>query len=335
MAEAPPASPVVGVDVGGTKILARIVDPSRPLAPLAVERVDTPRGSDRIVTAIADLVDHVAAEAGVDAVAAVGVGAPGLIDRAGVVRAAPNLSGVRELDLRGALAARVGVPVVVDNDATCAMVAEHRLGVAAGTRYACLVTLGTGIGGGLVIDGSLARGADGMAGEPGHMVVDPNGPLCPCGRRGCWERFASGSGLGRLAREAAQAGRVARALALAGGDPEDVRGEHVSRAALEGDPDALEVVRDFSWWLALGLANLATLLDPEVMVIGGGLAAVGPLLLDPTREAFVGHLMGEGHRAAVRVELAALGPEAGAVGAALLAADHAADVAARAGSPPA
>ena len=325
MAAASPASPVAGIDVGGTKILARVVDPQRPLDALAAERVDTPRGAERIVAAIADLVDHVAARAGIAAVAAVGVGAPGLIDRSGVVRAAPNLSGVRELDLHGALTTRVGMPVVVENDATCAMVAEHRLGAASGADHACLVTLGTGIGGGLVINGDLVRGADGMAGEPGHMVVDPNGPPCPCGRRGCWERFASGSGLGRLAREAAEAGRAERAVALAGGDPEDVRGEHLSRAAMEGDPDALEVVRDFSWWLALGLANLATLLDPEVMVIGGGLAAVGPLLLDPTREAFAGHLMGGGHRTPVRVELAQLGPEAGAIGAALLAADLAAE----------
>lgn len=315
------ANLVAGVDVGGTKILARVVDPRRPLDALATARVDTPRGADRIVAAIVELVDRAAGLAATDAVAAIGVGAAGLVSRSGILRTAPNLPGVAELDLRGALAAATGIGVVVENDATCAMVAEHRAGAATGAAHACLVTLGTGIGGGLVVDGRLVRGADGLAGEPGHMVVDPSGPPCPCGRRGCWERFASGSGLGRLAREAAEAGRADRVVALAGGDTEDVRGEHLTRAALEGDPDALEVMREFAWWVALGLANLATLLDTQVMVIGGGLAAAGPLLLDPAREAFAAHLLGGNHRPPVEVVLAELGPDAGAIGAAFLAAD--------------
>jgi glucokinase len=312
---------VVGVDLGGTKVLARVVDPARPLDALATARVDTPRGPDAIVAAIADLVARVGGLAGGPPPVAVGVGAAGLVGDGGVVRTAPNLPGVVGLELGARLEAVLGRPVVVENDATCAMVAEHRAGAAAGFDHACLVTLGTGIGGGLIIDGRLVRGAGGLAGEPGHVVVDPNGPPCPCGRRGCWERFASGSGLGRLAREAAEAGRADRVVALAGGDPEGVRGEHLTRAALEGDPDALEVMRTFAWWVALGLANLAALLDTEVLVIGGGLVAAGPLLLDPTREAFAKHLLGFSQRAPVSVVLAALGPEAGAIGAAFLAAD--------------
>ncbi len=149
-----------------------------------------------------------------------------------------------------------------------------------------LVTLGTGIGGGLIVGDELVRGAAGFAGEPGHMVVDPNGPPCPCGRRGCWERYASGSGLGRLGREAAEAGRAGAVVALAGGDPEAVRGEHVTAAAAGGDPEALAVMADFAWWVALGMANLVNLLDPEVVIIGGGLAEAGELLLGPTRAAF-------------------------------------------------
>lgn len=312
---------VAGIDIGGTKILGRVVDPSRPLDALATARIDTPRGGERIVAAVADLVEHLARLAGTGSVDAVGVGVAGLVDHAGVLRTAPNLPGVVELDVRQALLAATGVAVAVENDATCAMVAEHRAGAAAGARDACLVTLGTGIGGGLVVDGRLVTGATGLAGEPGHLVVDPTGPPCPCGRRGCWERFASGSGLGRLAREAAEAGRADRVVELAGGGAESVRGEHLTRAALEGDPDALEVMREFAWWVALGLANLATLLDPEVLVIGGGLAAAGPILLDPAREAFAGHLLGARHRQPVSVVLAALGPDAGAIGAAYLAAD--------------
>ena len=312
---------VAGIDVGGTKILGRVVDPAAPLEVLATERVDTPLGGDRIVAAIAELAARLASSAGVGRLAAIGVGAPGLVSRAGVVVTSPNLPGVHELDLRGALRAATGTEVVVENDATCAMVAEHRAGAAVGAHHACLVTLGTGIGGGLVVEGEVVRGANGFAGEPGHMVVDPTGPKCPCGRRGCWERFASGSGLGRLAREAAEAGRAAAVVALAGGDTQDVRGEHLSRAALDGDPEALDVMREYAWWVALGLANLATLLDPEVMVLGGGLAAAGPVLIEPAREAFAGHLLGATARPSVSLVIAELGPDAGAIGAAFLAAD--------------
>src|SRR5439155_4267659 len=138
---------------------------------------------------------------------------------------APNLPGVAELPLRARLSLRLGLPVQVDNDATCAAWAEREAGAGRGADDMVLVTLGTGIGGGLVRGGALDRGAHGFAGEIGHMVVDPHGPPCPCGRTGCWERFASGSGLGRLARDAAHGGRAARMVALAGGDPEAVRGE--------------------------------------------------------------------------------------------------------------
>ena len=134
-----------------------------------------------------------------------------------------------------------------------------------------MVTLGTGIGGGAVLGGRLLEGAHGFAGEVGHMVIDPQGPPCPCGKRGCWERFASGTGLGRLAREAAHAGKIPAVVTLAGGDPEAVRGEHLTAAALAADPGALEVMDVFGWWLALGLANLANALDPSVIVLGGGL----------------------------------------------------------------
>jgi glucokinase len=217
--------------------------------------------------------------------------------------------------------AALGVPVVVGNDATCATAAEHRVGAAKGARDVVLVTLGTGIGAGLVSGGEVQLGAAGFAGEPGHMIVDPGGPPCPCGRRGCWERMASGSGLGRLARDLAEAGQAERVVVLAGGDPESVRGEHVTTAAREGDPDALEVIRQFAWWVALGIANLVNVLDSELVLIGGGLVDAGDLLLVPVREAFRGLVLAADHRPPVRIEAALLGSEAGAVGAALLAGD--------------
>jgi glucokinase len=181
-----------------------------------------------------------------------------------------------------------------------------------------LVTLGTGIGGGLVMSGRLQRGAHGFAGEFGHMVVDPDGPPCPCGRRGCWERYASGSGLARLAREAAVGRRVNRVLEIAGGDPEAVRGEMVMQAAREGDTDALAVIDDFGRWVAVGLVNLANTLDPEMFVLGGGLAAGSDLYLDPIRRWFGELIYQPDLRPLPDIAFARWGERSGAVGAALL-----------------
>jgi glucokinase len=315
---------VAGLDVGGTKIFGRVLDPADPRRVIAESRADTPRGPDAISRAMQGVVADLRAQltsAGRPDLAAVGVGIAGLVDRDGILRFAPNLPGVVGFDVAPPLASATGLPVEVDNDANCATLAEHRAGAGIGASDLVLVTLGTGIGGGVIAGGSLQRGAAGMAGEPGHMVVDPNGPPCPCGRRGCWERYASGSGLGRLARDAAYAGRAEAVVALAGGDPEAVRGEHVTTAAADGDADALAVLRDFGWWVALGVSNLENLLDPEVVVIGGGLADAGELLLGPTREAYATLVLGYEHRPPVRIVGAELGAEAGAIGAALLAAD--------------
>jgi glucokinase len=319
---------VAGLDLGGTKVLGRVLDSAEPRTALGDLRVDTPVGGEAIIEAMVDLVGALGREAAdhrLPPIEAVGIGAAGLVDGAGVIRFAPNLPGVVDLDVAGLVSARTGLPVVVDNDANTAAVAEHRLGAGNQARNLVLVTLGTGIGGGLIIDGKLQRGAAGFAGEPGHMVVDPNGPPCPCGRRGCWERFASGSGLGRLARDAAHAGRAPGVVALAGGDPDQVRGEHVTRAAADGDAEAIEILAEFAWWVALGISNLENLLDPEVVVVGGGLAEAGELLLAPTRAAYETLVLGFEHRPPVRIVAAALGQDAGAIGAGLMALDLLAD----------
>lgn len=315
-----PATFTVGVDLGGTKCLGLVADEAGNV--LAVHRRPTPRGAPAVVAAVVEVVDELRRQ--VPGVAAVGVGAPGLASREGVLRFAPNLPGVTELDLGRLLGEALGLPVVVDNDATCAAWAERQTGAGRGSDDVVVVTLGTGIGAGIVVNGILCRGANGFAGEVGHMVVDPHGPRCPCGRRGCWERFASGSGLGRLGREAAHAGQAARVVELAGGDPEAVRGEHVTRAAAHGDAEALAVVSSFAWWLALGLANLANLLDPELFVVGGGLVLAGDLLLGPTRQAFATLVEAPDHRPPIRIEGALLGERAGALGAAQLAVARAA-----------
>jgi glucokinase len=316
--------PVAGIDVGGTKILGRVLHPDDDRAVLAELRVDTPRGPDAMLDTIVVVIESLGHDERVRSAGGLrsaGVGVPGLVDRSGVLRFAPNLPDVVEFPVQARLAERLSLPIVVDNDANCAAWCEFRLGAARGTTDAVLVTLGTGIGAGIVTDGQLYQGAHGFAGEPGHMVIDPTGPPCPCGRRGCWERFASGSGLGRQGRDAAAAGRAAHVVALAGGDPEDVRGEHVTRAALDGDEEALAVMREFAWWFAVGVANLVNVLDPDVVVVGGGLTEAGDLFLGPAREAFARLVLAPDHRPLVPIVAAAFGADSGAIGAGLLARD--------------
>ncbi len=249
----------------------------------------------------------------------VGVGFPGLVDASGTVRFSAHLPALVGTPVAAEVAATFGaVGCWVGNDATAAAWAEHAAGAAAGAADVVMVTLGTGIGGGIVSGGRLVEGARRFAGEWGHMIVDPHGPPCPCGQRGCWERYASGEALGRLGRDAAVAGRAPGLVARAGGDPEAVRGEHVTAGAAAGEPDAREVLAELAWWLALGVANLVNAFDPEVVVVGGGLVEAGDALFAPLREAFP-RLVEGGAQREVRILPAALGARAGAVGAALLA----------------
>jgi len=304
----------VGVDVGGTKVLAMAIDEDGTRVGAEVRR-PTPSGADALIDTIAGVIGEVRASAG--DVVAVGLGVPGLVDRDGRLTVGPNLPGVSSVPFRAVLESRLDLPVSVDNDATCATWAEVRFGAARGETEAFLVTLGTGIGGGFVTGGVLQRGEHGFAGEPGHMVVDPDGPDCPCGRRGCWERFASGSGLGRLAQEAVAEGRGARLVELAGGTG-SVRGEHVTVAAQEGDADALAIMERFGWWAALGIANLVNVFDPAVVVVGGGLVESGDVVLAPIRAAFGDLVLAAAHRPKVPILPAELGGDAGAIGAALI-----------------
>jgi glucokinase len=213
------------------------------------------------------------------------------------------------------------VPVVVENDANAAAWAEYRFGAARDARVAVMVTLGTGIGGGLVVSGILYRGAFGVGCEYGHMCVVPDGRRCACGNRGCWEMYASGTALARDARELAEIAPVSahRLMELAKGDTDQLNGQLVTQAAREGDPAAVEIYTAMGRWLGRGLANLAAVIDPTVFVIGGGVSEAGDLLLAPARQAFSEGLTGRGFRPAADIRLAELGPEAGLVGAADLA----------------
>ncbi|MCU1377485.1 MAG: glk [Acidimicrobiales bacterium] len=307
----------IGLDVGGTKVLGVVVDVSGTV--LDEHRVLTPSTDGvLLVAAMAEVVTVLHDRHG--EVATVGAGVAGLITRDGMARFSPNLSGVVELPVAALLSEAVGLPVALDNDATCALRAEHRRGAARGVDDVALVALGTGVGGAFILDGELRRGASGFAGEIGHMVVDVGGVPCVCGRRGCWERYASGTGLGRMGREAAEAGRAPRLVELAGGDPLAVRGEHVTAAAAEGDAAALAVVDVLAGWVAIGLVNLCQALDVARFVIGGGLAEAGDVIIEPIRRAYDERAVGAAYRPRVEIVAAQLGEQAGAVGAALLAA---------------
>lgn len=307
----------IGIDVGGTKCLGVVLSPTGEVV-TALKR-PTPRGDGSLpmlITTLTEMVKAFEAECGV--IDTVGVGVPGLVTHDGVLRASPNLDGVADLDIADELRSTIRQPVKVGNDATCGALAEWKLGAAAGTRDMMLVTLGTGIGGGIIAGGKLQQGANGFAGEYGHMVVDPDGAPCPCGRRGCWERYASGSGLARLAREYAIGRRVSRLTELAGGDAEAVRGEHVQQAAREGDADSMKVIDAFGRWVALGLVNLTNVLDPQCFVLGGGLVVGSDLYLDPIKRWFEELLYQPHLRTIPEVAFAHLGERAGAVGASLL-----------------
>jgi glucokinase len=326
-----------GIDIGGTKVLGVALD--RADAIVAEARVATPKGTRNIVGShVAEAVAEVVAGldralaatapapvgaptgAPVGMGAPVGVGAPGMVDHEGRLRFAPNLPQAQGVDWNELMGEQLpGRTLLIENDANFAVLAEQRLGAARGYDDVVMVTLGTGIGGGLMIDGRVQVGSAGFAGEIGHMVVDPNGPPCPCGRRGCWERFASGAGLGVLAREAALAGRLGEVVRMAGGDPESVRGEDISAAAASGDPGAQHVIREVGWWIGFGLANLAAVLDPGCFVLGGGVIQAGDLLIESARTTFAELVEGGERRPGILIAAAAFGERAGAVGGALAA----------------
>jgi glucokinase len=310
-------SNTIGIDIGGTKVAAGVVDEAGQV--LAIARRRTPsRDPGHIADVAVEIVGQLRVE---HEVTAVGIGAAGFVDvKRSTVLFAPNLAW-RDTPIRRDIAARLDIPVVVENDGNAAAWGEYRFGAGDGQPDVVMLTIGTGIGCGLVLDGTLHRGRFGIAGEPGHMRVVPGGRLCGCGNRGCFEQYCSGSALVRAAREVAQerpedAGRL---LELAHGDAANIDGPVVTKAAQEGDPAAIDCFDEIGRWLGQGLADLAALLDPGRFVIGGGVADAGDLLLTAARETYSAVLTGRGFRPWADVVLAQLGPQAGLIGAADLA----------------
>ncbi len=304
-----------GIEFGGTKLLGVVIDDAGNV--VAEAREPTPYASDELVEAIVALADELRP------FATIGIGAAGLVNRAGELVYAPNVGNITRLPLAARLEAVLGHPVPVVNDAACAALAEVRYGVAKGLREVAVVTLGTGIGGSFIVNGEIHQGSNGFSGEPGHMIVDPSGPVCVCGQRGCWERYASGAGFHYLTSRHVERGDAPELLAQAKGDPSKVTGAMVDAAARSGDQGALAIYKDFSRWLALGIVNLSNLIDPQAVVLGGGMIAQADLFLEQTRR-FITEMRYANHvRPPLQLEVATLGPRAGAIGAALVGAQAA------------
>jgi glucokinase len=310
----------IGVDVGGTKVWAGVVDAGGAL--LATARRPTPsQEPPRVIATIAELVGELAAGRTIEAV---GIGAAGWIDRErSRVRFAPNLAW-RDEPLRDLVSDRIGLPVVVENDANAAAWGEYRFGAGRGEENLVCLTVGTGVGGGLILDGALQRGTFGIGAEIGHMRIVDGGHECGCGNRGCYEQYGSGRALLRVAREMVALSPAAgsRLLELAGGTLDADAGPAITAAAREGDPLAVKCFEETGAWIGRGLASLAAILDPGRFVLAGGVCEAGELLLNPVRTEFLANLPGRRFRPEADVVLAELGPQAGIIGAADLARDR-------------
>ncbi len=308
----------IGIDIGGTKVLGGVVDENGKI--LATQRVPTPKeGGAALTKTIADVTNHLIKD---HDVVALGVSAAGLIssDRETIL-ATGNISGWNGVNLKEELNKFVDLPIFIENDANSAAWGESRYGAGVGEDHMLILTIGTGVGGGAIIDGKLLRGAHGISAEFGHIRVVPEGQLCSCGARGCLEQYASGNALMRHVREAISASPDAAYNLLARGDGtiEGLTGHHITQAAGDGDPIALAGFNTTAQWLGAGIASLSALFDPACVVIGGGVIEAGEILLAPTRAALERLIPFSGRRPIPKVVAATLGNDAGLVGAADLA----------------
>lgn len=302
----------IGLDVGGTKLAGMLVTHTGRV--LARSSAPTPSGPEETMQAVYRLTAELGEKGDV---AAVGVGVAGMIEfPAGVLRSAPNLAW-DDMPIRELMERETRLPCVVDNDANAAGWGEFRHGSSTGYEHVLAVTVGTGIGGAIIAQGALLRGAHGFGAEIGHIIVEPGGPECGCGNLGCWEQVASGRALDRLGGEAAVANPTSAIARLAGGNP--VTGRYVVRAAEEGDDEAQGIIAEVGRRLGEGIAGLVNILDPEIVVVGGGAAEIGDRLLAPARAAFREAVEAPDRRPEVPIVPAKLGNDAGAIGAAILA----------------
>ncbi len=309
---------VLGVDLGGTKILSALIDEEGKL--LARDQTPTPSTGDQnsVIQAILSSSKRVLNEADIvgDDVAAVSIAAAGPSDiRTGILYTSPNLPGWENVPLRNIFSKHFDKTVYLLNDARAAALGELYFGAAKGLKNFIFITISTGIGGGIIIDGELYSGAAGTAGELGHMVIDDDGPLCNCGNRGCWEMLASGKALTSAAKRSIKEGVKNSIIEYADGDLEKVNAQAINAAAIAGDPLAQELISRNAYYLGVGLANLINIFSPELIVIGGGLSNIGDRLLLPAYEEAKKRAFKQPYEA-TRFALAALGADSGVLGAA-------------------
>jgi len=309
-----------GIDLGGTKILSLVASTKGETLGQKRRPTRAQEGPQAVIGRMVDSLRAAAAKAGLDIGRLAGVGAvsPGPLDYAsGVIEDSPNLPGWRGVPLADEMRAALGVPVFVDNDATAAALGECTFGAGRGYRHVIYVTVSTGIGGGIIIDGRVYRGASGAAGEVGHQVVEEGGPQCSCGRHGCLEELASGTAIAHRAHELIAQGK-GTGIARMARNGEPITALTVHRAAREGDPEARRIVEEAGHYLGVGLANLVNIFNPELIIIGGGLTKMGRMLLDPARKVVRSEPFPQA-RKDVRIVRAALGERVGALGAVALA----------------
>ncbi len=310
---------IVGVDLGGSKIGAIVADASGNIE--ARNSADTlaAEGPDAVIQRLIECIRELTAET---EVAGIGVGAAGGHDTGtGVVTFSPNLPGWHNIPLCDIIRREFGVPTHVHNDCTLAALGEHRFGAGVGVDNLVYVGLGTGIGGGIIVDGQVYSGTSGAAGEIGHMVIDVKGPPCVCGSAGCWETFASGRAVAQEAAREMEAGVLTAIRRYAGGDVKKVTAETVFRAAQDGDYFANELISRTAYYVGIGLVNVVNIFNPQLVLVGGGLSKMGSLLLDPAIEVVKERAFRVSSEA-VRIEVAQLGDDAGTLGAVALVAGH-------------
>jgi len=312
---------VLGVDLGGTKILTAVTNSQGKMLSHDHSITPAPKGHEAVIQSILESAHRALkqADVAISELTAIGVGAPGLSNpETGILFTSPNLPGWRNVPLRDIIQERLGKKTFVINDANAAALGEFYFGAARGIRNFIYITLSTGIGGGIVIDGKIYSGAIGAAGEVGHMTIDDEGPICNCGNRGCWETLASGTALAKEARHRIKEGVATSILEYAEGDVEKVTAQVIYSAAEQGDSLAKELIARTGYYVGVGLANLINIFNPELIVIGGGLSNIGDMLLEPAFEVAEERAYKEAFQA-VRFASAGLGRNSGVLGAAAFA----------------
>ena len=278
---------VVGIDIGGTKLATVVADGTGKILSKVRKPTNAEKGPEYAIQLLFEMVHETIAKAGVEqqAISAIGVSCGGPLDtETGVVYSPPNLPGWDAFPLKARLESEFKVPTIIENDANASALAEYQFGGGRGYDVLLYMTMSTGIGGGIVINGQIFHGANDSAGEVGHQILLPDGPVCGCGKRGCLEALCSGPAIARRAKEAIQTDPNTAILALADGCPDAVKSEHVLQAARQGDALALKLIDETAYYMGWGIANLVNILNPEIVLLGTIAIAAGDLLLEPIRQ---------------------------------------------------